>query len=43
MNKFQELKGKILDYLNNEIDIKSPRTKKAIIILGYSAKDLIKK
>jgi len=43
MNKFKVLKSKIMDYMNNDIDLKSPRTKKAIIILGYSAKDLVKK
>ena len=43
MNKFVKLKDKMLDYAIFDVDLKSPRTKKAIKIIGFNDKDLIRK
>lgn len=36
MHRIKCLKNKIMDYVTHHVDTKSPRTKKAIALLGYS-------
>ena len=43
MKKLNLLKSKIIDFATHDIDLKSPRTKKALIILGFNEKDIIRK
>jgi len=43
MKKVRQLREKVIDYCTHEIDLKSPRTKKAIVLLGYTERELYRK